>query len=137
MPRTPDRVPGPSQEEATLYDDSTLSTLEGEQRYVSGSFSLYDDQGEFNPRYVSISSADTAADALYNKITVAGNLTKQIVNPGANEQLRLTASLPPASTAGQVLYSLDGLTFTAQLPLTSWENGWLINMDGLLLVAGI
>lgn len=45
-------------------------------------------------------------------------------------------STPPPSQEGQVLYSLDGVTFTAQLPVTTEEDGWLVNEEGLLIVAG-
>ena len=137
MPRTPDRVPGPSEEEATLYEDTSPATVVGEQRYNTGAFSLYDGQGAYNPRHTSITGADTTAGTLDTKITVVGNLTKAVINPGGDEKLQLTATGVPATAPGQVLYSLDGVAFTAQLPVTSWENGWLINMDGLLLVAGI
>lgn len=34
---------------------------------------------------------------------------------------------------GQILYSIDGTSFTVQLPLTG-PGGWLINDDGILLV---
>lgn len=47
-------------------------------------------------------------------------------------------SLPPADTAGEVLFSVDGLTFTAQLPMTAPDagEGWLVNDVGLMLVVG-
>ena len=41
----------------------------------------------------------------------------------------------PATQIGQVLYSVDGLTFTAELPVTS-DHGWLVNNDGILIVNG-
>lgn len=43
------------------------------------------------------------------------------------------SDLPPATEIGQVLYSVDGVTFTAQMPLTN-EYGWMVNGDGILLV---
>lgn len=43
--------------------------------------------------------------------------------------------LPPATAVGQVLFSVDGSTFTVQQPLTS-QQGWLVNNDGILLVSG-
>jgi len=42
-------------------------------------------------------------------------------------------AMPPATEIGQVLFSEDGATFTAETPLTSCE-GWLVNNDGILLV---
>jgi hypothetical protein len=50
MAKTPDRSPGPSDEEATLYEDTGLSTTEGEVRYTGTRFSLFDNTGEFDPR---------------------------------------------------------------------------------------
>lgn len=38
-----------------------------------------------------------------------------------------------ATQIGQVPFSLDGITFTAQLPLTN-EFGWMVNDDGILIV---
>lgn len=48
-------------------------------------------------------------------------------------------STPPATGVGQVLFSVDGLTFTAEQPLTGPDNnsaGWLVNDLGILLVTG-
>ena len=50
MPRTPDRVPGTSDEEATIYESTSTSTVEGEVRYEGTRFSMYDSIGEFDPR---------------------------------------------------------------------------------------
>lgn len=47
--------------------------------------------------------------------------------------------LPPATGVGEVLFSADGVTFTAQTPLTAPDNGsagWLVNDFGVLLVVG-
>lgn len=45
-------------------------------------------------------------------------------------------AMPPSTQAGQVLSSVDGLVFTANLPLTTTDSGWLVNEDGILLVVG-
>lgn len=48
-------------------------------------------------------------------------------------------SVVPATEVGQVLWSIDGLTFTPQLPLTSVSpdrGGWLVNDLGYMLVVG-
>jgi len=46
----------------------------------------------------------------------------------------LTAqAMPPATNIGEVLYSTDGVSFTAETPLTSCD-GWLVNDDDVLLV---
>ncbi len=44
-------------------------------------------------------------------------------------------NLPTPSAVGQVLFSVDGLAFTVEDPLTSTE-GWIVNDDGVLLVQG-
>lgn len=43
--------------------------------------------------------------------------------------------LPAADSVGQVLFSVDGLTFSRQQPMTS-TDGWLVNDEGHLLVVG-
>lgn len=42
----------------------------------------------------------------------------------------------PASEIGQVFTSINGTSMSPQMPLTSRQQGWLVNNDGLLLVAG-
>lgn len=46
-------------------------------------------------------------------------------------------SVIPATQVGQVLYSTDGSTFTAQKPLISDDDGtWIANEDGILIIVG-
>lgn len=45
-------------------------------------------------------------------------------------------ALPPATQIGQVLFSVNGTTFTVEQPLTEYGGGWLINDDGELIVTG-
>jgi len=40
-----------------------------------------------------------------------------------------------ATEVGQVLYSIDGNTFSAQLPLTN-NAGWMITASGIMMVVG-
>lgn len=57
-------------------------------------------------------------------------------NPsGATLTQLLLGALPPATQVGQVVYSVDGSTFTVQLPLTS-RHGWLVANDGIHIVVG-
>jgi len=50
-----------------------------------------------------------------------------------NVDVTASSTTNTATREGEVLYSDDGLTFTAQLPLTnSW--GWMVNDDGQLLI---
>jgi hypothetical protein len=61
---TPDRAPGESYEEGTIYsDESVFATQEGEQRYTSNRFSMYDGLGEFNPRFGGLSDTGQTAVA--------------------------------------------------------------------------
>ena len=51
MGRTPDRYPGPREEEEVQYQEqSTDPTANGAVRYVSGSFRMKDSTGVFDPR---------------------------------------------------------------------------------------
>jgi len=50
MPQTPDRDAGVSDEEATIYEPTVASTVQGEVRYDGAAFSMYDASGAFNPR---------------------------------------------------------------------------------------
>jgi hypothetical protein len=40
-----------------------------------------------------------------------------------------------SSSLGQVIFSVDGVRFTVEDPITSAE-GWLVNSEGVLLVEG-
>lgn len=42
----------------------------------------------------------------------------------------------PATQVGQVAFSCDGVTFTAELPITNETTGWIINDEGILIVNG-
>ena len=41
----------------------------------------------------------------------------------------------PATQVGQVLFSVDGSTFTAETPVTA-DGGWLVNAHGIQIVNG-
>lgn len=47
----------------------------------------------------------------------------------------VSSGLPSATQIGQILFSVDGSSFTAQLPITS-EDGWLVNDNDILIVSG-
>ncbi len=55
----------------------------------------------------------------------------------ARQQARSSGAggLPTATSIGQVLYSIDGATFTAQQPLTN-SSGWMVSDAGILIVTG-
>ena len=46
-----------------------------------------------------------------------------------------SVGVPAATQKGEVLFSVDGVSFEVKLPITT-KNGWLCNNDGLLLVVG-
>ena len=54
MPQTPDRFPGVSDQEGIDFEESPDGAADapGKMRYHNGAFSLYDDEGEFDPREV-------------------------------------------------------------------------------------
>jgi len=49
--------------------------------------------------------------------------------------LRGSGGTIPATQVGQVLFSVDGSTFTAELPVTA-DGGWLVSDQGVLIVHG-
>lgn len=44
-------------------------------------------------------------------------------------------ALPAATQVGQVLFSIDGSSFTVELPVTN-PFGWIVNDEGILIVNG-
>jgi len=53
--------------------------------------------------------------------------------------LRQPGTVPTPTAIGQVLFSVDGLNFSNELPLTGPDNnsaGWIVNDLGILLVVG-
>jgi hypothetical protein len=90
-----------------------------------------------NTAWVVVSGSGTSSSAVAAPPGFQGDEgeTGEVGPPGPS-----TASsgsgLPPATATGQVLYSINGTTFTAQLPLTDPATGWLVDgVTGLLLVA--
>ena len=58
---------------------------------------------------------------------------------GVLKGLGAGGDMPIATYPGQVILSVDGTSFSAQLPLTApdWgSSGWLVNDSGLMLVVG-
>lgn len=47
------------------------------------------------------------------------------------------STFPPATAAGQLLISKDGLLFTREIPVVSPDDGWLANIQGELLIEGL
>lgn len=96
---------------------------------------------------VKVSATDTTSGYLSEKLIEGPGITLTTKNSGGDEKLEASitpgildgygeASLPQPTCCGQVLYSIDGNSFTAQLPLTSTSSGWLVNDNGILLVVG-
>jgi hypothetical protein len=94
-------------------------------------------------------------DATPSVVETVNTLNEQIGNrdytgPHLTDGQTITASLQALSSAvgsggitptqvGQTIWSVDGLTFTRQLPLTSVSldrGGWLLNDQGYMLVVG-
>ena len=99
MPRTPDRHPGPIDEDEAVYlgPQPIVPSIDGENRYVTGQGFRFYEEG---------------------------------IERGLD---------PNATQIGQVLFSVDGMRFTAQLPITAPDNGsagWLVNDVGILVVVG-
>jgi len=137
MPRTPDRVPGSSEEEATLYEATGVATQQGEVRYTGTRFSMEDSTGEFDPRSGSgISEAqhetlDTlvhriAEDAYVEIIRAAGRVTDIVVwtDSGKTVKIRETNITRAAGLVSQTVekqYDGAGTLITGQT-ITSTFN---------------
>ena len=69
---------------------------------------------------------------------------EELENVGQNTHVQIdafiaaggSATLPTPTAEGQILIAVTSTTFSVAQPLTSLEDGWLINDDGLLLVGG-
>ena len=107
-PKTPDRSPGVSDEEGVDFETTGLASAGGQLRYTGTRFSMFDNVGEFDPRLggsderVKVTGADTGTDYLDNTIVVSGDLTKQVLNPGADEQLQLAVNVSNVFSVDQI-----------------------------------
>lgn len=76
------------------------------------------------------------SDHTFGLATLTQGTNVTITDAGHSITINAASGVPAATEVGQVLYSLDGSTFTAQSPVTSAEGGWLVNDGGLLIVRG-
>ncbi|MCK5495746.1 MAG: hypothetical protein KAI80_04990 [Hyphomicrobiaceae bacterium] len=75
-------------------------------------------------------------DAATSSIDFVGSgVTATSTGAGFVEVTIPGAAFPPASQVGQVVFSVDGLTFLRELPVTD-QHGWLVNNNGILIVNG-
>lgn len=84
---------------------------------------------------VTSSSLNTPPEA--RLLTAGTGIIIDDAGPGGNLTISTSGStgtsLPNASSIGQILFSVDGQSFTPQTPLVS-PDGWLLNNSGTLLV---
>jgi len=94
---------------------------------------------------VKVTNADTTSGKLDEKITVSGNLSKSVVNPGADEKLNFTVTIPVSSVFGRtgavVLTSGDVTGALGYTPYnfgatTPWHTGNLNPASYLPLSGG-
>lgn len=99
MPKTPDRAPGVSDEEGTIYEATQLATSVGEVRYDGSRFSMYDSVGEFDPRAggagtddrrLKVSTDDTTPGFLEEKVVAGPAVSLATLNPAGDEKLEVT-----------------------------------------------
>jgi hypothetical protein len=64
------------------------------------------------PGTVLVSSQDTTARYLGNAIAVSGDITATVTNPGGDETLTLTVTVPPVDVAGGATETSTGSTVT-------------------------
>jgi len=77
MGRTPDRFPGPREDEELVLEDRTEEpVLAGSMRYVAGRFRLRDADGLFNPRIDSddAQARHEALDTLVHRLAESAHL---------------------------------------------------------------
>ena len=79
MPRTPDRFPGPREDEAVLLEDQAVDPAPGEIRRVAGTLKAADAEGVFSLRGLTATEHD-ALDTLVHRLTENAHL--EIVRDG-------------------------------------------------------
>lgn len=118
MPRTPDRTPGPSdEEEIVLEEQGSDPTATGAIRYVGGAFRLRDAAGVFDPRTggSGISEAqhealdslvhDLAEDSFVEVVRSSGRVTSIVVwtSPAKTTKIRETTITRASGQVSQVV----------------------------------
>lgn len=121
------------------FEDQTSEgqpSEEGLVRYVSSDLRALLDGVARSITKVSIEDDGVQQGDAYALDFVGGGVTATVAADKATITVS-TTGLPPATCCGQVLHSIDGVSFTPQLPLTAPPNtGWLVNDSGHLLVVG-
>lgn len=142
MPQTPDREPGESYEEGTVYDNRIAGDVPVEAggiRYVNGAFSMLDALGLFNPR-ASTSAGDEAlleiapnSVGMTYAIAWSGDVVTreswtQTANGRERKRIDYTYSGWNVQTELIKVFSLtDGVTVTAQKTITyTYQNDWRV-----------
>ena len=94
--KTPDRTPGPSDEEELLLEDRTSDgnpTVDGGVRFVSDDFVGKTAAGVRSLTKVTTSSDDTTPDFLEGKIVAGVGIDVAVLNPGAAETIEISAGV--------------------------------------------
>lgn len=85
--------------------------------------------GESYEEPIDIHNDGLAANGFYPQNSTSNDMVVGVERNAAGD-----LSLKAATQIGQVLFSLDGATFTKQIPLVG--TGWLHSDDGYMLVVG-
>ena len=106
----------------------------GDEISVTGLSGLLADAQKVGVRKNSTGSVFTRPQVNFIEGT---GVTLTVADDGSETDVTIAASATPsASLAGQVLYSVDGATFAAKLPVTDPAVGWLVDgVTGLLIVS--
>lgn len=83
--------------------------------------------------YHAIGASKVGVDE--SNLANASGANVQEILESLDSQVGGGGSLPSATQEGQVLYSVDGTTFSVQTPIIS-EDGWLVNESGCHIVQG-
>lgn len=129
---------GSNRDETTLTWREALDMKFKDGNNPSGA-SLTDLLSGTDDKTAKVSTGDTTPDFLEEKLVEGTNIVITKQNVGGDETLEIaapTAAVPPATCCGQILLSVDGTTFSPQLPLASRQGCWMMNRSGRLLIKG-
>lgn len=85
---------------------------------------------------VSVNSLPIVASADITFVSTAKMVRTIVSSQGVPGPVGPAGPAIPATQVGEVLFSSDGSTFQAHMPLTSLTSGWLLDGVGIFLVVG-
>lgn len=136
MPATPDRFPGVRKDEGVDLEPTSTATSEGQIRYVNGRFSMFDQNGEYDPstgggggisepQHEDLDTLTHDLTETHNLvITRDGNsrvqtvLAEEVGGTDIRKMEILTRTGGKVATFRETHYAADGVTIKRQLDVT-------------------